>query len=235
MRSPVLTLNVPSPPDGIVQANLVPPKKFQAFEVLPFWGHQSPTNGDKNNNTQDRVTKGFSLDWLQQFYAVTLEAHYLASLNMVEHPQFSLLSTFSYWAFRPLTHPVLKHWFNSICLLSHPGLWQHLFFLHKYSALITCPCARVSFPWTLLPVLAGFHPMHLVSHDKLQVWVLAHMFPLQHKEPTFHTFKLPLAHCPNNQKHFFLQHKCTRTEKHDEILNWTHTLTHGGYSYIAIN
>lgn len=43
----VLTLNVPCPPDGIVEANLVPPKKFQAFEVFPFWRHQSPTDGDK--------------------------------------------------------------------------------------------------------------------------------------------------------------------------------------------
>lgn len=39
----LLTLNVPSPPDGIVEANLVPPEKFQALEVFPFWGHQSST------------------------------------------------------------------------------------------------------------------------------------------------------------------------------------------------
>lgn len=51
----LLTLNVPSPPDGIVEANLVPPEKFQALEVFPFWGHQSSTE-EENNNKQHSVT-----------------------------------------------------------------------------------------------------------------------------------------------------------------------------------
>lgn len=54
----ILTLHVPGPPYGIVKADLVPPKQFQTFEVLPFGRDQFPAERqDKiinNSFTSDR-------------------------------------------------------------------------------------------------------------------------------------------------------------------------------------
>lgn len=36
----ILTLAVPGPPDGIIEADLVSAEEFEALEILPFGGHQ---------------------------------------------------------------------------------------------------------------------------------------------------------------------------------------------------
>lgn len=54
MKDVGLTMNVPGSPDSVVQADLVSPQQFQAFEVFPFWRHQLPTKNDKTKTDENR-------------------------------------------------------------------------------------------------------------------------------------------------------------------------------------
>ena len=50
-----LTLNIPGPPDGIVQTDLVPPQQAQTFKILPLW-RGNLTAGKSTQNQIDLYT-----------------------------------------------------------------------------------------------------------------------------------------------------------------------------------
>ena len=76
----VLTLNVPGPPDGVVEAYFVSPLEFESFEVFPFWRNQFPTverhtDGQIITQWSDYYTHGQIITQWSDYYTLARLLH----------------------------------------------------------------------------------------------------------------------------------------------------------------
>lgn len=61
----ILTLHVPGPPDGVVEADLVSPEQLQTFEVLPLGRDQLPA--ERQDKPTHDTQAGVGVIQKQQF------------------------------------------------------------------------------------------------------------------------------------------------------------------------
>lgn len=68
-REGMLTLHVPGPPDGVVEADLVSPEQLQTFEVLPLGRDQLPA--ERQDKPISNARAGTRVSRQQQFRILT--------------------------------------------------------------------------------------------------------------------------------------------------------------------